>query len=238
VLRDAKAVEIVDAIDFDYDKYGQNAGGVVTVLRTAVFDMWVRHFLADHPNGTVVELGCGLNTRFERVDNGALHWVDVDLPDTIDLRRKFFTDTDRRTMIAASVLDASWQEEVAQRPGPYFFVAEGVLVYLDEADVMRMLSGLAARFPGSSTAFDTYSRNMMEQQHKMADRKNIPARWAWSCDDPATLAHRIGMRVVDGTSVTHPPAEIRAALPWNYRLILPIIDKIVRGFAGLTLFQA
>lgn len=238
VLRDPKAVEIVDAIDFDYDRYGRDAGGTVTVLRTSVFDLWVRRFLADHPHGTVVELGCGLNTRFERVDNGTLHWVDVDLPDTIALRRRFFSDDDRRTTIASSVLDDEWQRAVAERPGPYFFVAEGVLVYLDEADVLRMLAGLAAKFPGSFTAFDTYSRNMLVQQHKMAERKDIPARWAWSCDDPRTLADRIGMRVVDVTSVTRPPAELRATLPWSYRLTLPLIDKVVNGFAGLTLFQA
>ncbi|NUR59733.1 MAG: class I SAM-dependent methyltransferase, partial [Catenulispora sp.] len=90
VVRDPKAVEIVDAVDFDVRRYSRGWGGGVTVLRTAVFDEYVRAFLAEHPDGTVVELGTGLNTRFDRVDNGRVRWIDLDLPDTIALRRRFF----------------------------------------------------------------------------------------------------------------------------------------------------
>ena len=133
VLRDPKAVELLQSIDYDAAKYGRGAGGSVTVLRTAIIDFWVREFLAAHPAATVVELGTGLNTRFERVDNGQVHWFDLDLPDTIELRRTFFADTGRRRMVAASVLDEDWLPAVAQSQGPYFFVAEGVLVYLPEA---------------------------------------------------------------------------------------------------------
>lgn len=83
-LRDPKAVEMMRSIDFDIAGYAKGWGGAfITVLRTLVFDWWVRQFLAEHPNGTVVELGTGLNTRFERTDNGSVHWVDLDLPDTI-----------------------------------------------------------------------------------------------------------------------------------------------------------
>ena len=209
VLRDPKAVAMLAALDFDPAKYGKGAGGGIVVLRTAIFDYWVRAFLARHPAGTVVELGTGLNTRFERVDNGQVHWIDLDLPDTIALRRRFFTDTDRRQMIAASVLDENWRQAVAQCPGPYFFVTEGVLVYLPGDQVTRALAGIARTFPGAYLALDTYSRTSMRGQHRMAERRGI-ARWAWACDDPATL-ERLGLRVVEQASVTRPAR--RAARP-------------------------
>ena len=117
VLRDPKAVEIVESVDFDTAKYGRDWGGASTVLRTAIFDWWVGAFLAEHPAGTVVEIGTGLNTRFDRVDNGQVHWIDLDLPDTIELRRKFFADSGRRRMVAASVLDEDWLPAVHDRPG-------------------------------------------------------------------------------------------------------------------------
>src|ERR1700761_4067143 len=146
VLRDPKAVEIIDTVGFDRAKYNR-AGGWTTVIRTASFDVWVRQFIAEHPRGTVVELGTGLNTRFERVDNGTVHWIDLDLPDTIALRRRFFTDTDRRRMVASSVTDDGWLTAVQELPGPYFFVSDGVLTYLTEADVMRTLAMIAEQFP-------------------------------------------------------------------------------------------
>ena len=156
VLRDPRAAELAASIDFDADRFGRGFGGIIMVLRTAVYDFWVRQFLAGHPAGTVVELGTGLNTRFDRVDNGQVHWIDLDLPDTIELRSRFFTDTSRRRMIPSSVLSEEWLPIVADSPGPYFFVTEGVLTYLPEQDVTQTLARLAARFPGARLALDTY----------------------------------------------------------------------------------
>jgi len=118
-LRDPKAVEMIESIDFDESLYGRGWGGFVTVLRTLIFDWWVRQFLAAHPAGTVVELGAGLNSRFERTDNGTAHCVELDLSDTIDLRRRYFADSDRRRMVAGSLLDEDWTDVVAAEPGPY-----------------------------------------------------------------------------------------------------------------------
>ena len=112
LLIDPKAVELVGAIDFNPATYGMGLRFIV-VIRTMILDWWVRQFLAEHPGGTVVELGTGLNTRFERTDNGSVHWIDLDLPDTIALRRRYFADTDRRRMIAASLLDEDWLSQVA-----------------------------------------------------------------------------------------------------------------------------
>jgi O-methyltransferase involved in polyketide biosynthesis len=233
-LRDPRAVELIESIDYDAGKYGRGAGGSVTVLRTAIFDWWVRQFLAGHPDGLVVEIGTGLNTRFDRVDNGQVRWIDLDLPDAIELRRRFFADTERRHMLAGSVLDEDWLDAVAAQPGPYFFAAEGVLPYLPEADVHRVLSRIAQRFPGALVALDSYPRRTLDQQHKLAARKNIAARWAWSCDDPREL-EQLGLRVRESTRVTRPPAGLRAGLPGRYRFLLPLADPVLGAALALTL---
>jgi O-methyltransferase involved in polyketide biosynthesis len=237
VLRDPRAVELLRSIDYDAAKYGAGAGGFVTVLRTAILDFWVRGFLAAHPGGTVVELGTGLNTRFERVDNGRVHWLDLDLPDTIDLRRKFFADTGRRRMVAASVLDEGWLPEVARSPGPYFFVAEGVLVYLPQDQVLATLARIAQRFPGALLALDTYPSRTFEQQHRLAARKGMDARWAWACDDPRSL-ERSGLEVRQSATLTRPPRDMRAGLPARYRYLVPLADPLLGKSMDLTLFRA
>jgi O-methyltransferase involved in polyketide biosynthesis len=234
VLRDPKAAEILASVDFDWTKYGRGWGGGITVLRTAIFDCWVGDFLTEHPGGTVVEIGTGLNTRFDRVDNGQVHWIDLDLPDTIELRRKFFADSSRRRMVAASVLDRDWLPAVRNSPGPYFFVADGVLPYLERAP--QVIAGIAGDFPGALLAFDTYGQRTLDQQHKMAARKDI-ARWAWSCDDPRTL-ESLGLEVVQQAAVTRPPPELRRRLPRPYRYTLPLASRIVGDLATVTLFRA
>jgi O-methyltransferase involved in polyketide biosynthesis len=235
VLRDPKAAEILESVAFDSAKYSR-AGGWTTVIRTAIFDSWVRDFLAENPGGTVVELGTGLNTRFERVDNGTVHWIDLDLPDTIALRRRFFADTGRRRMVAASVTDDSWLATVQELPGPYFFVSDGVLAYLPEEDVTRTLASLAEHFPGALIAIDTYSQQMMEREHRMAARRGI-ARWQWACDDPYSL-ERLGMRVVETATVTRPPRALRAILPAGRKLMLAAANPLLGRSVQTTLFRA
>jgi O-methyltransferase involved in polyketide biosynthesis len=182
-----------------------------------------------------MEIGTGLNTRFDRVDNGQVHWIDLDLPDTIELRRRFFTDSGRRRMVAASVLDEDWLPAVRDSPGPYFFVADGVLTYLEQAP--EVIARIAREFPGALIAFDTYSQRTLEQQHRLAARKNMDARWAWSCDDPRTL-ESLGLEIVQEAAVTRPPPELRRRLPRRYRWALPLAHRIVGDLATVTLFRA
>ena len=66
------------------------------MLCARMFDRYVEDFLATHPRGTVVEIGCGLDTGFDRVDDGRVRWFDLDLPDAVALRWRFFDDEPRR----------------------------------------------------------------------------------------------------------------------------------------------
>jgi O-methyltransferase involved in polyketide biosynthesis len=165
-----------------------------------------------------------------------VHWIDLDLPDTIELRRQFFTDTDRRRMLAASLLDEDWLTEVNALPGPYFFTADGVLPYLTEDQVMSTLTRLAARFPGSKLAFDSYPRAALEMEHKMAAKRDV-AFWQWSCDDPRTL-ERFGLRLLESVTSTRPPAGVLAELPARYRYLLPLVHPVLGRGLTLSLFQA
>jgi O-methyltransferase involved in polyketide biosynthesis len=235
VLRDPKAAEILASVDFDAMKYAHGWGGSIAVLRTAIFDYWVSDFLAQRPAGMVVELGTGLNTRFERVDNGQVHWIDLDLPDTIELRRKFFADSGRRRMVAASVTDEEWLPAVRHSPGPYFFVADGVLPYLEQAP--QVIARITGSFPGALIAFDTYPQRTLEQQHRLAARRNLGALWAWSCDDPCAL-EALGLEVIQVAAVTRPPASLRARLPRRYRYALPLARRIAGDLGTVTLFRA
>jgi O-methyltransferase involved in polyketide biosynthesis len=237
IVRDPKAVEMVQAIDYDAAKYGQRAGGWPTIVRTAIIDFWVRSFLSAYPAATVVEIGTGLNTRFERVDNGQVHWLDLDLPDAIELRRTFFADTERRRMVAASFLDEDWLPAVAQSQGPYFFSADGVLVYLPELQTMAALGRIVERFPGALIALDTYPKRTFDQQHRLAARKGIDARWAWACDDPRSLEW-FGLEVMESVSLTRPPRAMRAELPAWYRYLAPLADPLFGKAMAITLFRA
>ncbi len=156
---DAEAVRIVDRLAFDFSTIAANINPLTQyawIARALHIERAVRRFLQSHPRGSVVNLGCGLDTTFDRIDNGVVRWYDIDLPDVIELRRSFIGDTDRRTMIAMSCLDEAWFDTVAKQDG-ILFVAGGVLYYFQEATVKALICRLADIFPGSELFFDAAS---------------------------------------------------------------------------------
>ncbi|GAA2129799.1 class I SAM-dependent methyltransferase [Streptomyces synnematoformans] len=222
-LRDPRAEEIVASLAYDFARFDGLASLTGTVLRTALFDRWVREFLAAHPDGTVVEIGTGLNTRFERVDNGTARWLEFDLPDVIELRRTLFADTGRRRMLAASVTDGSWADEAVALggAGPYFLAAEAVLPFLPEAEVRRVVDLAGARFPGALLALDTAGPGIVGTQESHDALSKVEARMRWACADPAEVAGwRPGARVLDSHTLTSLPEPMRRALPAEYREML------------------
>jgi O-methyltransferase involved in polyketide biosynthesis len=240
LLRDDRAVQIVESIDYDFAQMKAFAGGARgAVLRTAMFDVWVRRFLADHPCGTVVEIGTGLNTRFERLDNGRVHWFDLDLPDVIELRRRFFTDTDRRRMIAGSVLEPAWVDVVRASPGPYLFVAEAVLLYFTPDQVEQAITLIAANFPEAVLALDTGGQVMADAVNRNDVMRDMGARMTWICQDPAEV-ERLGVRLLDSRTFAQPQPELRARMPLRFRALAVVMGALFRRQVRsyhLNLFQ-
>ncbi|MCJ7520546.1 MAG: class I SAM-dependent methyltransferase, partial [Anaerolineaceae bacterium] len=117
IMRDEKAVALVTQMSYDFDqvrKIRMSEGNkVARIMLTREMDRYARDFLSRHPAAVVVHIGCGLDSRFERVDNGRVEWYDLDLPDVIRLRRKFIGDKgERYHLLGCSVLEDAWLETV------------------------------------------------------------------------------------------------------------------------------
>jgi O-methyltransferase involved in polyketide biosynthesis len=221
ILEDPKAIEIVDSIEWDFRRFGQRRRVVGCSLRSAMFDVWVRDFVQRHPEGTVVEIGAGLNTRFERLDNGRVHWYDLELPDMVELRRAYFSDSERRITLAASVLDPGWIETVRRSPAPYFLVAETVFVYLEEKQVRAALGQIGSGLPQVQIALDTVGRRAVDTGNRDFARRKMAARFVWACEDPIAIQQwNIGLRLVESRTVADVPDCLWPRLPLSLRASL------------------
>jgi len=159
LLRDPRAAEIVRSVPFDFGLFARKRVPAVDYcIRASIFDSIVRTHLQQSPQSTIVELGVGMDARCDRVDNGVARWVELDLPEVMQLRRHFFAETPRRTMLQGSLLETDWFEAV-ERLGcrSPLFVAEGVLYFLSREQVIWLFTQLADRFPGSAIVFDAQS---------------------------------------------------------------------------------
>ena len=173
MINDDKAVELIKRmssegpIRYDSDWLKQTpmseANKVLRIMLTRQMDRYTRDFLERHPEAVVVHIGCGLDSRFERVENKKVEWYDLDLPDVIELRREFIGDErERYHLLACSVLEDAWLETVSahgmrlHHARPFLFLAEGVFMYFEEAQVKSLVLRLHDRFPGAELVFDAW----------------------------------------------------------------------------------
>ena len=235
LVHDARALEICEDLDFDFETF-RNAWGtqVGCVLRGLLYDRWVTEFLALHPEGTVVELGAGLTTRFERLDNGRAHFVDLDLPDAIALRRRYVTPSARRILLAASVLDPGWPALVrAAAPGPYLFVSEGMLMYLRPEDIRAVLRQLADAFPGSVAAFDSIAPAVVRHQRLHDSMKHMmDAPFGWGIRDVRDIEQWDSrLRVLEVATLPDIAALFRERVSRRHLLAARLVGTLMPGLA-------
>lgn len=144
-IRDPKAVEILRSLQIDGEKYDKFMSHEGVVARTIMFDNMVKLYLERYPDAVCINLGCGLDARFGRVDNGRILWYDIDLPDTVFVRKQFFEDTDRVHTIAWSILEPDWTDMI-EKGRKIILIAEGLFMYFSREQLQTLLSVLKNAF--------------------------------------------------------------------------------------------
>jgi O-methyltransferase involved in polyketide biosynthesis len=159
MLIDDTAIKIIEQVDYDFSQIAENMdelSQIAWIKRSLFCDRVVKEFLTRYPDGTIVNIGCGLDTTFERTDNGRLKWYDLDLPDVIELRRKFVKENERRKFIVASFLEKEWLEKI-EISGNVLFLAAGVFYYFEGSEIKDFIIRLINTYPGSEILFDVSS---------------------------------------------------------------------------------
>jgi methyltransferase (TIGR00027 family) len=189
------------------------------VLRNREIDRQTRSFLARNAPAVVVHVGCGLDSRFERVDDGRVDWYDLDLPEVVALRRSLLAEEGgRHHLLATSVLDHGWMDEVgAHLPRPFLFVAEGVFMYLEERELRALLRALRERFPGSELLFDAFSPLLVRANNLRLrlSRSPLGARYRWGLRRGRDLeAWSAGIRLLEEWFPLERPEPRLARVRW------------------------
>ncbi len=160
---------------------------VTSNIRTLAFDKIVDSFLKETDEPLIVELGCGMSTRYERLGIPMCQWLDVDYPVTIRTRRKFFADSDWRTMIASDITDDTWLKTAVEKSsGEILIVAEGVLFYLEEAAVRNLFERLSASFDRCFVLFDAISPYWLDYADTHPASR-YASQFHWSLESPRQL---------------------------------------------------
>jgi O-methyltransferase involved in polyketide biosynthesis len=197
LLRDPECVRIYESIAYDFESsFGKP--DLTHPLRSQIFDRAVLPWLAAHPGGAVVELAAGLETQFQRCDDGRVQWYCVDVPEALAVRERFLPATARCRYIAKSALDLSWMDEINASRG-VCVTAQGLLMYLEPASVQQLFTAVLERFPGALLVFDTiprwFSRKTLKGFHKTRHYTAPRMPWGVDCDEIEPLLRSWSGRV-------------------------------------------
>jgi methyltransferase (TIGR00027 family) len=227
ILRDTWAARVLDQLNYTYPRtLGDKGLFASVVLRARLLDAWMAEFLNAHPEATVLHLACGLDSRALRLAWGPrVRWIDVDLPDVVELRQQVFPPLggDYR-LVAASVTEDAWLEDVpADRPTAV--VMEGLLPYLERAEAERLVERICARFPSGQIMFEIVGRWFLRLQALNRPIWRTGAVMRFGLDDERELLTvSPKLRVRDVVRAWQIPG--RETFPWYLYFILWVYSWI------------
>jgi O-methyltransferase involved in polyketide biosynthesis len=179
-IKDRLSEEMVHRLDYDFSALDDDVRSYAGIAaRFLIFDRETTGFVNQHPDGIIVNLGAGLDTRFFRVDNGTIRWFDIDQAEMIDLRRHFMTESERHSFISASIPDFEWVD-MLPKDCAILFIAEGLLAYFEESQVRTLFQHIADHFPGAQVLLDSGSPLHRKAKFPGIDPHLTPFKWAVS----------------------------------------------------------
>ncbi|KAH0793638.1 class I SAM-dependent methyltransferase [Histomonas meleagridis] len=200
---DPKALEIKNQIDYDFTKFDKNLSMTGCQSRTILIDRCLGNLINENPNCVFVNLGCGLDTRFFRLDNGQLDWYDLDLPEVIEFRRNFIEDTERHHAIPKSIFDESWSNDVKVNGRKVIILCEGTSMYFTREQNIEMLTYLKTNFPGASFVVELMTPFIASHSDMHDTVSQTSAHFEWGTYDPKEIeAMCPGIKFIEYWSVS------------------------------------
>lgn len=206
ILGDQYAVRLIDQLDYDFSKLRiiwLKAAAIA--LRARFLDKWTVEFLQqsqrDGEPVTVLHLAAGLDTRALRLqehcnrDRAEVRWVDVDLPDVIDVRGRLRLPEPhggrmQYEMVAADVTDELWLAKLRlPRDRRTLVVFEGLTMYLQPTQGRELIEQLTTYFVAgrNQLVFDCFNWVPLLVQRFEPIVASTGSRLSWAINDPMEL---------------------------------------------------
>jgi len=158
LLKDDKVISIKDKIPPEKENAKQSQYTLIaSAVRSINMDRFIKNFMEENPDGVIVEIGCGLETTYNRNDDGKHRWYAMDLPEVIEYREKILPPGERQTLIKGDILKTDWMDKINEEINskPVIFSAGGLFHYFPKEDILTTIRNLQQKFKNAQLVFDT-----------------------------------------------------------------------------------
>lgn len=154
-------------------------------IRSAVFDGWLKQQMAAAEDAVVIHIGCGMDSRVLRVGAGQT-WYDVDFPEVIAERKRYYSESADYRMIAGDVRDRSWLASIPEQEHA-IVVMEGVSMYLTTEELQELTANLCSHFRQIALLVDCYTVLAAKMSKYKNPINDVGVTQVHGLDDPMGL---------------------------------------------------
>lgn len=236
LLLDALKIKLQDSVKSNV--FRKNLPQTLTrhiAMRARKYDQYTKAFLSEYRDGLIVSLGCGFDTRFWRTNLTSSQYIEIDLPNVITLKKALLKEGLPYEILGVSVLDDQWIQTVKDIQNHHvLFLAEGLLMYLPEKDVINLFKHLADNFNNSQFIFETVQKKYTQGLYK----KMVEKKMQRVLSSSAGASYNFGINNAYEIETYHP--HIKVDEEWSYFEdddIKPVILKAFKHFKTFTRSQ-
>ncbi len=201
ILNDPKAESIWDKEGFELKGKSKSKWLAYYMgMRSAVFDNWVKKELAASDNCVVLHIGCGMDSRVERVGASGIRWYDIDFPEVIAERQKYYKETGFYRMIAADARQTKWIDALPTRRA--IIVLEGISMYFTHEEMKGLLKAFNDHFTSAKILMDCYTVRAAKASKYKNPINDVGVTNVYGIDDPAIFTENTGLQYIREHNMT------------------------------------
>lgn len=170
-------------------------------MRASVFDNWLKEKMKTDSDALVLHIGCGMDSRIERVGAQGHLWYDIDFADVIELRKKHFTTDNYYKMLAGDLRAPEWLSEIPKDRNA-LIVLEGISMYLKPEELQAFMQSAAEYFSGVSLLMDCYTERGARVTKYKNPVNDVGVTIAYGIDDPKILEKDTGFKFLSEHDMT------------------------------------
>ena len=157
--------------------------------------------MRDDKDSIILHIGCGMDSRIERVGSMHHYWYDVDFPEVIRERRRYYQETDEYHMIESDVRNNDWIRSLPNAQ-TVIVVMEGVSMYLRPEELKHLLQDLRSYFERLHILMDCYTTFAAKASKYKNPINDVGVTMVYGIDDPRELEDNTGISFVKGHEMT------------------------------------
>ena len=183
-LNDKKAEEIWESEGFQLKGKAKSKWlAYYMAIRSAVFDQWLAEQMRAIPDSVIIHIGCGLDSRILRVGAEDHRWYDVDFPQVIEERKRYYTESDNYKMIKGDARDCCWLKDIDECNSA-IVVMEGVSMYLTTEEMQLLADALCNHFKKIELLVDCYTSFAAKMSKYRNPINEVGVTSVYGIDDP------------------------------------------------------